>query len=323
MLQALGVSTDAAAVYRAMLDHPSHGVEQIARLCGLTPTQVHEGLDELGQLMLIRASSEYPGQLRAVDPDIGLADIVARQEAELAERQVQLAASRAAVSRIVADRAQQRSTHGERLHGMDAIHSRLERLGRDARAEIMSVQPGIQRPDDLDAAREHDLAALGRGIAMRTLYQDHARGHGHIAAYSHALLSQGGEVRTAPAIPQRMVIVDRAHALVPTDPADNRVGALHVREPGIVTALIELFEQAWTTAVPLGAAHPDDPSTGLTDHERELLRLLGTGLTDEAVGQRLGLTDRTIRRQVASIMERLGASSRFEAGIKAAQKGWL
>ncbi|MFI5761413.1 LuxR C-terminal-related transcriptional regulator [Streptomyces sp. NPDC051563] len=68
---------------------------------------------------------------------------------------------------------------------------------------------------------------------------------------------------------------------------------------------------------------PDDPQYGLTDHERELLRLLGTGLTDEAAGQRLGLTDRTIRRQVASIMERLGATSRFEAGTKAAQRGWL
>jgi DNA-binding NarL/FixJ family response regulator len=30
-----------------------------------------------------------------------------------------------------------------------------------------------------------------------------------------------------------------------------------------------------------------------------------------------------VRRHMASIMERLHASSRFEAGIRAAQKGWL
>ncbi|MGW7574980.1 LuxR C-terminal-related transcriptional regulator [Streptomyces sp. NPDC054765] len=323
MLQALGVSTDATAVYQAMLEHPDHGLERIADVCGLAPTQVHSCLDELGQLMLVRASSEHPGQMRAVDPDIGLADMVARQEAELAARQAQLAASRAAVTRMVADRAGQRSTHGERLLGMDAIHNRLERLGRAAHTEIIGVQPGIQRPDDLNAGRDHDLAALDRGVAMRTLYQEQARRHPHIAAYSHALLSHGGEVRTAPTIPQRMVIIDRTHALLPIDPANTRKGALHVTEPGIVTALLELFEQAWNTAVPLGATHPDDPQTGLTGHERELLRLLGTGLTDQAAGQRLGLTDRTIRRQVASIMERLDASSRFEAGIKAAQKGWL
>ncbi|WP_236652391.1 response regulator transcription factor [Streptacidiphilus neutrinimicus] len=111
--------------------------------------------------------------------------------------------------------------------------------------------------------------------------------------------------------------------MVPIDPADTRRGALHVTEPGIVNALLELFEQAWGTAVPLGAVRPEDPATGLTDTERELLRLLGQGLTDEAAGQRLGIADRTVRRQMASIMERLGATSRFEAGIKAAQRGWL
>lgn len=323
MLEALGLSTEAADVYQAMLDHRGHGVDRLAEVCGLTPSRVHDCLNELAELMLVRASSEHPGQMRAVDPDVGLAEIVARQEAEVAARQAQLAASRAVVTRMLADRVQHRSTHGERLLGMDAIHNRLERLCRAAHTEIIGVQPGIQSPEDLEAGREHDLAALARGVSMRSLFQELARRHAHIADYGHVLLSHGGEVRTAPTIPQRMVVVDRTHALVPIDPADNRKGALHVTEPGIVSALLELFEQSWNTAVPLGTTRPGDPEDGLTDHERELLRLLGTGLTDEAAGQRLGLTDRTIRRQVASIMERLGASSRFEAGIKAAQRGWL
>ena len=218
MLQALGISTDSIAVYQAMLDQPGHGVTQIAEATGLAPTQVHQSLDELGQLMLVRASSEHPGKMRAVDPDIGLADIVARQEAELAARQAQLAASRAEVTRIVADRAEHRSAHGERLLGMDAIHNRLERLGRDAHSEIIGVQPGVQSSQDLNAGREHDLAALLRGVAMRTLYQEHARRHTHVVAYGHTLLGHGGEVRTAPTIPQRMVIVDRTHALLPDSP---------------------------------------------------------------------------------------------------------
>ena len=298
-------------------------MEQLAHACAVTPAQVHDRLEELGKLMLVRASSEHPGRMRAVDPEIGLADMVAREEAELAARQAQLAASRAAVTRMVADRAENRATHGERLTGMDAIQNRLERLCRSARSEVIGVLPGIQHPEDLDASRDQDLAALGRGLAMRSLYQNAARAHAHISTYAHTLLSHGGEVRTAPTIPQRTVIFDRAHAIVPIDPADNRKGALHVTEPGIVTALLQFFEQAWSTAVPLGAVSAEDPATGLTDTERELLRLLGTGLTDEAAGQRLGISDRTARRQMASIMERLGASSRFEAGIKAAQKGWL
>ncbi|MEU6479893.1 LuxR C-terminal-related transcriptional regulator [Streptomyces sp. NPDC047017] len=323
MLDALGVSDASAKVYQAMIDHPSLGVDALAGLCRLAPSRVRECLDELGRLMLVRASGEHPGQLRAVSPEVGFTELLARQEAELAQRQARLAASRAAVTRMVAERAERRSPHGERVLGMDAVHTALERMGHSARTEVLGVQPGIQTPEDLSVARPADAEALSRGITMRTLYQDATRQHPHISAHAHWLLSQGAEVRTAPTIPQRMVVFDRAQALVPVDPADHRKGALHVTEPGILAALVDLFEQAWNTAVPLGATRPDAPETGLTGTERELLHLLGTGLTDDAAGQRLGVSARTVGRHMASLMERLHASSRFEAGIKAAQRGWL
>ncbi|MBD0695844.1 TrmB family transcriptional regulator [Streptomyces sp. CBMA123] len=323
MLEVLGLTAPAAAVYQAMLDHPAFSVDDIAIHCGLTPVQVHDHLDELSRLTLVRASADRPGQMRAVSPEIGLAGILAGQEAELAARQAQLAASRAAVTRMVAERAEHRTTHGERLLGMDAIRSRLERIGHSATTEILSSQPANQRPEDLAASRPTDAEALGRGITMRTLYQDATRNQRHVAAYAHWLLGQGSEVRTAPTIPQRMVVFDRTQALVPIDPEDNRKGALYVTEPGILAALLDFFEQAWNTAVPLGATTPEDPRTSLTPTERELLRLLSSGLTDDAAGQRLGISSRTVGRHMSSVMERLGASSRFEAGIKAAHQGWL
>ncbi|HEY8981879.1 MAG TPA: LuxR C-terminal-related transcriptional regulator [Streptomyces sp.] len=323
MLQTLGLSAQAEAVYQAMLDHPAHGVDALATYLDLPPGQVHDCLDELAALMLVRASSEHPGQMRAVSPEIGLADILAREEADMAARQAQLAASRAAVTRMVADRATTRAAHGERLIGIDAIQDRLAQLGRATSAEVLAVNPGAQRPEDLAAARTADEEAFARGITMKTLYKDSSRNDPHLTAYAHWLLSRSGEVRTAPVLPQRLVIFDRTHALVPIDPDDSRKGALHITEPGILTALIQLFEQTWSTAVPLGASRPQDPRTGLTNTERELLRLLETGATDDTVGQRLGISSRTVTRRMASIMERLGATSRFEAGIKAAQKGWL
>lgn len=323
MLEVLGLTAGAVAVYRSMLDHPRFDLAEIAVHCGLSQVEVHEHLDELSRLTLVRVSAERPGQMRAVSPEIGLADVLADQEAELAARQARLAASRAAVTRMVAERAEHRSTHGERLTGMDAIHNCLEQMGRSATTEVLSSQPGEQRPDDLDASRPADAEALSRGIAIRTLYQDSTRNQPHVTTYAQWLLSQGGEVRTAPTIPQRLVVVDRAQGLVPIDPTDNRKGALHVTEPGILAALLDFFEQAWNAAVPLGATTPEDPRTGLTATERELLRLLGSGLTDDAAGQRLGISSRTVGRHMASIMERLGAGSRFEAGIKAAHQGWL
>lgn len=324
MLETLGLSAATSAVYRAMLDHSSHDVAQLAETCALTRAQVYDCFEELTELMLVRASAEHPGQLRAVSPEIGLADMLARQEAEIAARQAQLAASRAAVVRMVADRAEQCTNHGERLLGIDAIQARLERIGHQARTEILGVHPGpAMRPQDLEAGRQANADVIARGVTVKSLYQDATRNDPHTTTYAHWLLSLGSEVRTAPLIPQRMVIADRLQALVPIDPADTRKGALFVTEPGIIGALLDLFDQAWATAVPLGAARPDDPITGLTDTERELLRLLGTGLTDDTAGQRLGVSTRTVSRLMSSIMERLGASSRFEAGIKAAQRGWL
>ncbi|NUS12136.1 MAG: helix-turn-helix transcriptional regulator [Streptomyces sp.] len=324
MLEALGLSAAAEAVYHAMLDQPHHGVDALAADCDTTPAHVRDCLDELAGLMLVRASSEHPGQMRAISPEVGLADMLAREEADLAARQAQFAASRAAVTRLVADRAGGRPRHGTRLLGMNAVQARLEEMGRAAAGEVLGVHPGSShRPEDLAAGRPADTEAFARGVKMKTLYQDAARLDPHTTAHAHWLLSLGGEVRTAPVIPQRLVVVDRAQALVPIDPADTRQGALHVTEPGLVHALVELFEQAWGTAVPLGAVSAGDPHSGLSGTERELLRLLGTGLTDDAAGARLGLSTRTVRRHMASIMERLGAASRFEAGIKAAQKGWL
>ena len=60
-----------------------------------------------------------------------------------------------------------------------------------------------------------------------------------------------------------------------------------------------------------------------TDDELALLRLLARGLTDEVVAQKLGLTGRTLRRRLRSAMDKLEASSRFEAGFKLAESGWL
>lgn len=325
MLQTLGLTTEAGAVYRAMLDRPGYGVDELAAECCLTPSQVHDCLDELTQLMLVRASSEHPGQMRAVTPEIGLADMLAREEADLAVRQVQLAASRAAVTRLVAERADVRfGTQGERLWGMDAIQDRLEQMGRSVTAEILGVHTGSSHlPEELAAGRIANAPALARGVVIKALYLDTTRNDPHTSAYAHWLLSQGSEIRTAPVLPQRLVIIDRTQALVPIDPTDTRKGALYVTEPGLLAALVGLFEQAWATAVPLGALRTQDPATGLTDTERELLQLLGSGLTDETAGQRLGMSTRTVRRHMAAILERLNATSRFEAGIKAAQKGWL
>ncbi|MER6876214.1 helix-turn-helix transcriptional regulator, partial [Amycolatopsis sp. NPDC000673] len=97
------------------------------------------------------------------------------------------------------------------------------------------------------------------------------------------------------------------------------------RLPGVVAATAGLFDRIWPEAVPLIPTGLDDRegTAGLTRRERDLLTLLCSGSTDESAAARLDISVRTVRRMVADIMNRLGARSRFQAGAKAAGRGWL
>jgi DNA-binding NarL/FixJ family response regulator len=60
-----------------------------------------------------------------------------------------------------------------------------------------------------------------------------------------------------------------------------------------------------------------------TPDERRLLELLAEGRTDEVVARSLGCTRRTLQRRLRRIFEKLGAESRFQAGVLAERAGWI
>ncbi|MFJ9692244.1 LuxR C-terminal-related transcriptional regulator [Kitasatospora sp. NPDC101183] len=328
MLDMLGLDGAAEAVYRAMLADPRGGVDELCARLALTEAAVREALDRLADLQLLRASREAPDLLLPVSPELGLELILHRQEQELLRRQRELEIGRAVAARAIAEYADLRpntpTENAERLVGLDAVQAKLEVLARGVTGECLAVMPGgAQSRASLEASRPLDEAAMRRGVALLTLYQDSARHDPATLAYARWMTEETGLVRTCPTLPPRMLVFDREIAVVPIDPANTRLGALCTREPGIVASLVALFERTWQDAVPLGTDRPKDAGTGLSDTERELLRLLASGLTDEAAGRNLGISARSVRRQMAGLMERLEASSRFEAGLKAAQRGWL
>ncbi|MFD7597619.1 LuxR C-terminal-related transcriptional regulator [Kitasatospora sp. NPDC059812] len=328
MLDMLGLDRVSEAVYRAMLADPQGGVRELCDQLGLPEPAVREALDRLADLQLLRASREAPGVLLPVSPALGLELILHRQEQELLRRQQELEIGKAAAARAIAEYADLRpntpAETAERLVGLDAIQAKLEILAQEVTGECLSVMPGgAQSRASLDASRPLDEAAMRRGVALLTLYQDSVRHDPATLAYARWMTEESGLVRTCPTLPPRMLIFDRQVAVVPIDPAHTRLGALCTREPGIVASLVALFERTWQAAVPLGADRRKDTGTGLSATEQELLRLLASGLTDETAGRSLGLSARSVRRQMAGLMERLDASSRFEAGLKAAQRGWL
>ena len=61
----------------------------------------------------------------------------------------------------------------------------------------------------------------------------------------------------------------------------------------------------------------------LTSRELEILRLAAQGLTNKAIGQEMGISDRTVQGHLANIFGKLGVASRTEAVTEALKRGWI
>lgn len=327
MLTALGLDAVAESVYRAMLADPAGGVAELVTRTGQPEHAIRDALDLLSELALVRPSAEQKGRLRAVSPDIGMEILMARQQAELAAQQQRLEASRAVAAQLIAEYADLRpaaSSPGvEQLLGIDQIRDCLTRLTREVTSEVISFAPGGAQPTaQMDASQPLDAQLLGRGVQMRTVYLSSVRNHQPTVDYANWLAGLGGQVRTVPTLPTRMIITDRSTAVIPVSSDDTAAGAVVLTGHGTLTALCALFDSVWADAQPLGEAAPKD-IRGLSPQEATTIGLLAQGHTDEAIAKRLGVSQRTARRIATDLMERLGARSRFEAGVRTVQHGWL
>ena len=326
MLSALGLNETTEKVYRGLLAFPGFGVDELSAHLLLPEAEVHTALDELADLALLRVSREDPGLRRPVSLTRAMAILLQRQQNELEARRAQLAASREQVTDLLTKPTTTPGTGSdpiERLLGLDAIQGRLEELMTTATAEVLAVIPGgPQAPATLAAARllDEDLAA--RGLTRRSVYQDSMRADRTNMDYARWTIGLGAQVRTAPVVPPRMIIIDRQIAVLAVDPDATARGIAVLREPGVLVGLLALFEQTWSGGTELDTTKAGDDD-GITATERELLRMLAAGLTDEAAAKRLGVSLRTVKRRMEDLMRRLDAGSRFEAGFKAGQRGWL
>ena len=99
-------------------------------------------------------------------------------------------------------------------------------------------------------------------------------------------------------------------------PADADPEQIAIALAGAVRNLVVLPRRDAALARPAGISArnpPDELPEPLTPREREVLRLLASGLGNKEIGVKLEISEHTAKFHVASILGKLGASTRAEA----------
>ncbi|MEQ4610056.1 hypothetical protein ABMX48_27815 [Streptomyces cavourensis] len=177
MLGRLGIGPDEEAVYRVMLKDGPGAVAGLVEALGWPEERARSALDRLAALSLVRPSADG-GPGRPVDPEVGLASLLAGQETELLEKERQIRASRIAMAGLLADiRATgQGVSEVQKLRSMDQIQSKIEHLAGTCTSEIAAFVPGGgQSEEHLEAARPLDTSTSDRGVRLRYIFLDSCR----------------------------------------------------------------------------------------------------------------------------------------------------
>lgn len=90
-------------------------------------------------------------------------------------------------------------------------------------------------------------------------------------------------------------------------------------EPSVARKVFAEFARLAPAARPLdaGLAEP------LTEREREVLRGVAEGLSNREIGQKLFLTEGTVKNYVTSVLQKIGARDRTQAALRAKELGLL
>ncbi|MFI1829889.1 DNA-binding response regulator [Streptomyces sp. NPDC020412] len=210
-----------------------------------------------------------------------------------------------------------------RILGVTRVRTALAGLVHSARRELLSFDDPVRQ--DGEGAPEPFLRLAGQGDTAGCRSASRPALVRRIAP-RHVLsqLREAGrcpvETRVTDSIPFSIIVADRAVAAVPLDLDLHDNGVLLIRDPVLVQALVRTH-QAWWEAGDDPSRQPRPP--GAPAHLRPVLEAILAGLTDDAAAARLNMSGRTYSRRVGELMNVLGTSSRFRAGVEAARRGWV
>lgn len=114
--------------------------------------------------------------------------------------------------------------------------------------------------------------------------------------------------------PVPMKIIDNTEVLLDGPTLRGEPTVIAVRDPACLDAARGYWEAVRSTMYPCTAEAP--AVVGLSDRQRRVVTLMLTCPSDDQIARRLGVSVRTVRTEVAAVLDLLDAPTRFVAGVR-------
>jgi DNA-binding CsgD family transcriptional regulator len=287
---------------------------------GLTATAAAAAAADLVRLHLLRDENRDGRRwLIPVNPEVATAILISPLDEEVLRRQAEISEIRA---RLSAFRPHYEETRRGTVPGpgIEPLRDAEELAGQfyvaagGCHRELISFRPsGWLTP-------EQAAALLGRGVHVRLLLQHSVRTDIRARARLDKLIGGGGEVRTIGQLPRQLTIFDSEVAFLLHDEEPGGLLGVMIKHADTVRLLRDVAESTWAVAQPYLAKRIGYQEVA-DNLQRTIVELLADGLTDEAIARRLGVSVRTCRRHIATVLRSLDSVSRFQAGVRATAAG--
>lgn len=322
-LRVLGLTGQEERTYRELLRCRSATTEQLRASLGLSAEEADRIFGSLQSKGFASWSTGAPPRLLASPPGPAVDVLALEIEREL--QRARVAAARLAAGWSASPHDRQVDEIVEIINGREAMSRRFESMLKSAREEILGF---VARPLVVSERANADLnlEALHRGLRSRSIYERAVFEAPGVAGLVAECETAGEEARIVDRLPGKMLVVDRATALLPVNLEMPGVepGAAVVHAP-LTDSLTALFEELWRRAVPVAlAGRPAGAdSGGPADDDIRLLSLLVAGLSDDTAGRQLGMSRRTVHRRLGRLMHAVGVDTRLQLVWRATTNGWL
>ncbi|WP_310717853.1 helix-turn-helix domain-containing protein [Streptomyces lydicus] len=315
----LGVTPREAEAFQVLLQSGQSTVGQLGAYLGWDCAQAKETVRRLMELGLVVVGGPHRSTISPAEPSIALDRLVHARSAEV--QQAHLAALHAYREYRRCTGSQSTDELVEVVTGPQIV-DRIWQFEKAAESEVVRFDSPPYHTDG--GANPIEVDNLERGVKYRVVYSSSAvQNSAYYSVNIQPCIAAGEEARVLTVVPVKLTVFDRRLAIVSMSSveAESNESLLLVRPSSLLTALLGLFETAWSSGYPMHLSAQVPPV--LRPLQRRILELLGTGGTDDTIAQLLGISRRTLSRHMEQLYLLAGAANRFQLALYAARRKWI